>query len=576
MELMQLYKKLVNDKEWQCLYELVKKKKEYNVKGTFLAYVAQTIECSCMLVMDRFMTMKGRTMAVFCYDGGMVVKLSDEKEFPNELLRGCEEYIETMTGFKIQLKVKPMSISPEFTTGEALMKRCDVTDAYMADLFIQRMKENILRDRDGGIMIFDNGHWTADEDVLYKYMTNSNLVVETMEGMVRYSGFVRKQELVMQMLPCRLTPISFISDTINKSIGKLIFSNGVYDFKTRTFVAEFDASYYCPHMIATEFPSRNEEDMRFINKILFEDPFLEEDRESGVYMKKLLARAVAGHYNDRVAIWAIGEKRSSKGTLSTALGKMFGSAVGFFNANSLLVNPGSSADEAKKHSWILPLCNNRLNIANESEMLSRPINGGAVKMFVSGGDVFQARANYKDEMYAVNRSTLVLFLNDMPKVVPADESFIDRMRIIEYKLMFVKKAPGEEYNAYERPAIEEVKYLFDQKRYCDAFFWLLADAYEAEQPMPSKAAMEIVHEWVPPPAKSLKSILEEAGYIIVKGDTLLYVATKELEEVIRGSGELRGFSSNRLAREMTKMGLGVNVIWIDGKAVRVRTGIGRR
>jgi hypothetical protein len=48
--------------------------------------IFQTEERKMLMVLDAFLTFKGRYMGVFIHDGGLVEKLEGETKFPEELL----------------------------------------------------------------------------------------------------------------------------------------------------------------------------------------------------------------------------------------------------------------------------------------------------------------------------------------------------------------------------------------------------------------------------------------------------------------------------------------------------------
>jgi hypothetical protein len=59
--------------------------------------------------MDEFLRLAGRGgLDCLIFDGGLCKKAPNEKEFPEDLLRGCEEFVEKKTGQSITLVVKPM------------------------------------------------------------------------------------------------------------------------------------------------------------------------------------------------------------------------------------------------------------------------------------------------------------------------------------------------------------------------------------------------------------------------------------------------------------------------------------
>ena len=558
------------------LYDKIIHTKEKNQIGAFLAYIAQTEECKCLLAMNDFFTKHGREVGVFCYDGCMILICENEKEFPADLLRACEKYIYSTTGYSLSLLVKEMKCAEEFSsTTTKLLRLSDIDDVYMTRKFMERMDGNLINDANYGIMVFqeDIGFWSHDSDILRRKIEEATLVEDTLDGIVNYSGYVYKQDIIIKQLPSLIPSVRFCETTIDKTIGKLLFKNGIYDMAAKAFTKGFDKSLYFAGRIDRNFPEQRDESLiTSINTLLFEDPFRKEEHDAGVYQKRLIARAIAGHYRDKITIWAIGETNSGKGVQSVALIKCFETYVTTYNPNALLYNKNSGADEAKKLSWVYPIHNSRIAIGNEV----RPggiIDTSVIKALVSGGDLIPIRKNFKDEEDHVNRSTLLYFCNDMAKFNAVDNATIGRVKIYEYKLSFVDKHESE-LESWERKAFP-VKELFEQDCYKDAYLWCIMDAYSSSIPTPPQTALATAREWIPTPKASFLSCLREAGYQIVKGDEEAFVPFSELKAALLENGVAHGMTDQAIGRELNKLGLETIEKRINGKVTKCRNFIAK-
>jgi hypothetical protein len=556
--------------EYNELYEYVILLKEKNVIGTFLAYVAQTEECRCLVAMNDFFTSYGREVGVLCYDGCLIYIQSGESCFPPELLLKCSEYIFTVTGYTLQLLVKPMECSPDFYQPSAkLLRTSDIDDVFMTRKFITSMRDKLIHDKHNGIMVYqeDIGFWSNDPDILRRAIVDASLVEETMDGTVNYSGFLYKQDIIIKQLPSLIPVVDFCEKSIDKTIGKLLFSNGIYNMITRTFTSGFDPSLYFSGRITRCFPTeRNHEYCAIVNKILFQDPFL--DGECGVYLKQLVARAIAGHYEDKVTIWAVGETNSGKGAQSTALYNCFDSFVTSYNPNALLYNKNSGSDEAKKLSWVYPIHNSRISIGNEV----RPggiIDTSILKSLVSGGDAIPIRKNFKDEENKINRATLLYFCNDIATFNASDNATISRIKLYEYKISFVDK-PGETLEPWERPSIPNLKHLFQSDEYKNAYFWCIMDAYQPTIPVPPRSVLESAYEWIPAPSASFSSCLRQEGYEIVLGDGDAFVPFSDIKRDLVRNGVAIGMTDTAIGRELSKLGLDLVIKKIQKKSIKCR------
>jgi hypothetical protein len=573
IELQSLFEKLRED--FSELYELVVKTKDKNVKGAFLAYVAQTEECRCLLAMNDFFTKHNREVTGFCYDGCTIAALEGETVFPDALLRACEKYIKNATGYNMQLVIKDMKCPEEFNDSSAkLLELKDVTDVYMTGKFLSIMNGRIINDTDMGVIVFQNetGLWSNDPNDIRKEIIKANLVEETIQGKVDYSGFLHKQDIIIKLLPGfpGFLPTAFCESHIDKTIGKLLFKDGIYDMPSKTFTKGFNKNLYFAGRIDRDFPtSRNNELISTLNKLLFHDPFLESEQDVGVYQKQLIARAIAGHYSDRFMIWAIGETSSGKGVQCEALLKCFGSFVSIYAPNCLLYNKNSGADEAKKLSWVVPIHNSRISLGNETRQVKdMPMDTSILKNLVSGGDMLPMRQNFKDEEYKKNRSTLMYFCNDMPSFSCLDNAVINRIKMYEYKLSFVDK-PEEELEPWERKSFP-IKELFNDHEYQNAYFWIIMDAYCSSIPHAPSAAVASAKEWIPAPRTSILSALQNAGYKIVKGADTAFVPFYEIKLVLKEAGVTDGMSDTAIGRELSKLGLELCIAKVNGKSISVR------
>jgi hypothetical protein len=72
------------------------------------------------------------------------------------------------------------------------------------------------------------------------------------------------------------------------------------------------------------------------------------------------------------------------------------------------------------------MVNSRLAFTNEIRIGAQGIDGNMLKM-LSGGDSFNGRVNYALSVKAVNKALIVLCANDLPKIVPPDDSFLNRL-----------------------------------------------------------------------------------------------------------------------------------------------------
>jgi hypothetical protein len=557
----------VLSEKYPVLFSIVKELKEENYLGAFLAYIAQTEECKCLLAMNEYLESQGRVVGVLCYDGCMVLKLEGENEFPEKLLRDCENYINSKTGYAIKLVTKPMEIAPQFMNGPTKFYKEEIDDKYMTEKFIKMMGPRIKNDEKKGIIIYDEktGLWKDnDKDYIKHIISNSNLVEHVLDGCVNYSGYLQKQDIILKELTCFIKPENFVEPSIIKSIGKILFSDGIYDMVTKSFTPSFDPSIYFVGSLNISFPTRNKDIEDKVNKLLFEDPFFDSEKDVGIYLKKLIARGIGGCYNDKTIVIAVGSSDSGKSKLFGILQDIFGKIVGTFNMNAFRYQKNSSQDEAKKNSWIIPIYDKRCAFGSETSKLGI-YDSNILKIIVSGGDRIIVRSNFIDEYTIYNLATLFLACNDIPVFYPIDQAFCNRVKIIEYKLTFVvnPKTP------YERQRID-IDEIFKNDEYKNALINIILDAFEPRIPQPCNTSLASAKEWVPNPSSSIKDALESNGYIIDKNDDNMYVTFSELKQILITADVCKGMSDTAIGKELTKLGLVSDDKKINGKNTKIR------
>lgn len=79
-----------------------------NEQGSCFAYVLQTVERGCLMLIDEGLRLSNRKMDTLIHDGGYVRKLPGEVTFPEEVLRAVEKHVYKEFGFSLRLEEKQM------------------------------------------------------------------------------------------------------------------------------------------------------------------------------------------------------------------------------------------------------------------------------------------------------------------------------------------------------------------------------------------------------------------------------------------------------------------------------------
>jgi hypothetical protein len=566
-------------------YEWTKKKKELQndnrpAENSALAVFLQDVEKMIVLTIEDYMKIKKRRVDTNMFDGGHLLKLPNETEGPQDLLRGAEEWVLSKTGYSIKLLYKPMETTFVYPIDKNHIYEPDenINDAFAAKKLSELAGTNLCKNQKGDIFVFSTtkGIWSGEKNDLAELIDGFHddlIFLQDTGKFIKkhdYGGNTTNIQKMITRLPAKVEVKEFDYDT---SRGKLLFSNGIYDFDTQTFTEGFDPEIHFAGRIDRPFPAtRNPDYEARVHKILFEDPYLQEQQEQAMFFKTAIARALYGDYSAKRAYLSVGEPNCGRGLLTLSLLQAFQSFVSTFSSNNLLYNAKSSDDEAKKLAWYVPISNTRIAISNEISMMGKSIDGNIMKALSSGGDVINARKLHENETPLKSRTTIFLLTNDVPEMKPNDIGIQNRLCTNELKKSYVANPdPSDPHQAQEdKRLMDEAK----SKEWSDALFWILADAWAAfaltDRTAPKPAAVLAANaDWIEK-GVSLKSIVAEK-YEFTKSEDDWILAT-ELRSYLKSRGIKD--SDTKVGREVRKMtGISKTQKKHDGKVLTVYFGL---
>jgi phage/plasmid-associated DNA primase len=362
-----------------------------------------------------------------------------------------------------------------------------INELVVAKYYISQKQNKIKRDGDS-IVIFDEktGMWVAKKEdilksisdlkiIIYKIQYNSKKEeIERVGKPYDYMGCLDNLKKVYEAFKLCVEDTEFIQKNFDSSIGSILFKDGIYNFDTNKFTKGFDEKIVFFNRIDRNFPVRNENLIKKVKQSLFIDIF--DNIKNTNALLSAVARAIYGDYRIRKCYFCRGETRAGKGLLTEALSQTFKDMVSSFNGDCLKYEK-TSTDEAKKYMWLKSIRTNRLVISNEIAMNGIEIDGNKLKRIVSGGDSIKIRGHQEEDFHFVNRSTLFILANDIPKITPMDSAIIDRVENFEFSKTFVDGEPIKGTNQVKGDS--KLKQLFQNNdEYKDSLFWVIADAYQ--------------------------------------------------------------------------------------------------
>jgi phage/plasmid-associated DNA primase len=458
-------------------HKLVKKKD--NPLSSLFALILQTEERKCILALDEYFKSINRQVDILIHDGVEVRKLPDEIKFSEEQLKQGEQAIFNSTGHHIKLVCKPFKHNFKFNNDPLII----IDDIYAAKKFIELMGNNIVRDKND-IYYFNelNGLW-ENTDSAFRVAVNkhkNNLIFfDKINGKnINYGGIEKNVQNMKKWILSLLNDDEFISKNADTSIGKLLFTDGYYDFYSGNFIEGFNPKIVFFKRINRPFPKeRDEKLIKFVSDTLFVNAFDENDGlDAGLFLKKNLCIALIGDYFRKKFIFATGEANCGKGVLVNAFRNAFDGYIDEYDANNLLYNPLNSQDEAKKLSWVKDLLGVRIAFSNECRISdNKGIDGNLLKTLSSGSDIMKIRGNYEAQYTFIIRTMLFMLANDCPKITPIDTGVCERAKFIRYKLRFVNNPINDD----ERLADPTIKLKFLSDDYKNALLFVMIDTFNS-------------------------------------------------------------------------------------------------
>ena len=423
-------------------------------------------------------------------------KEDGETAFPQSLLRGCEAFIKTRTGYTMTLAQKPFTHA--FKKEEAGSEPI-IDEAYVAEQFVKLCGDYIKRDNED-VYYFDEltGLWGKGE-LPFRMAVKKHrekLIFKVGDEIYNYGGKEKNIQLFRPSVITFLEDSGFISANDDSARHKLLFSDGIYDFDTGKFSEGFDPSIVFLKRVNRAFPARDMTKINEVNQWLFVAPFDHgtEGKDIGTYWKKALAVGLAGDYKRKKFYLGVGKSNCGKGVITRALKQAFGDCdkggyVAEWGADNLKYKRDNGGDEAKKLAWTQDLIGARLALSNEARIDRVPLDGNMMKA-LCGGDEIKARKNHKDQSGHINKAMMVLLVNDIPDVSPKDSGTRTRLRVVEYQVAF--KIDADPESPFEREADPEIENKLATTEYKDALVMLMLDTFHCMTPEERKWGGQLV------------------------------------------------------------------------------------
>lgn len=455
-----------------------KGKTYYNINGTALSYIAQTIECNILLLMKEFFENNDFIVGALIHDG---LHIEKHKSLNQSILDKCCKFVYEKTNIIIKLSFK------DFYIDEKLDKTIIVEDQKEAADYISDELKNDLIMCNEIFFIKDKGIWSMNPKSVKRLLQDKipiyNLLMPVMNGFIPCNRNTKTINDILQLIRGK-EDNNFLNNLFNSNLKKICFKDGYYDFTKGEYIKGFD-DIITMKKIHRGFPIKNEE---YIKKVKDEilNPIFDDNEEFRDYFLYYTARGLAGHIEDKA--WGVGQgsRNSGKGVIGELLNNSFGGYVSTTNSENFTMKSGNIRDEAKCLSWLIDFMDVRLMITNEITLDAKGsivINGNIIKKLSSGGDEIEARKNFQDEIRFKVQVRPLLFCNDLPEIEPKDA--LETLTKFEFPCQFLNDINKQNPLAKIRLSDNKIKDKCKDQNYIDAFTHIIIDAYNKDiKPLP--------------------------------------------------------------------------------------------
>ena len=362
---------------------------------------------------------------------------------------------------------------------------CIVDDLHACDLLKEKYGESIRKCGDTWyVNMPESNSWSRGEEYVKELIMKSRFTKRVGENEKPYSSNASGCSNIFKSL-CNynsLFPINkhFIDDINLQTKGKLYFQDKYWDFIKKSWfpITDVFPLVYIKRNAPT-FDFTQDEINDFKKSVL--NMFANDD-DVNLYLQAM-ARGLAGYVEDKKFYVMKGLRNSGKGILQEQAMASFGEYCCIYDVPMSKTNHKADASDRR---WVLTsqahikrigLTNEVANIAGKVDL---PIDGNEFKKVIcSGGDIFQARGHYCDELDVKFNATTFMSLNEIPKSNPADA--LENMILFEMPYKFVEKAMLSEDAILYREKDSKLKdKIKTNTKWRDIYLYLIFKAFKDE------------------------------------------------------------------------------------------------
>jgi len=468
-------------------------------KFRLLSNVMQEIENEILHSCMEFLSDQGMSIeeVVLCFDGFMVPR-QQTGDIGQRWLEELSVWVEKHTTWRVSFSVKPMEKRVDLSQ---LQTTC-VLHSIDSDVHACQ----IIREATGGEIAYraeeqtyskcpKTGKWRTGKEyfksIIQHYCRTLDL---RLNGKRKYSHNATGMRNIVNVYEAKEDP-NFPARLEQGSRQRVFWSNGVYDFRTGMFRPagpEDMTTVSVPRKYPEQAPPQEELDR--VEKMLFFDTLGE---VKGRALLEVLARAVAGHTEDKRWIVILGDRNSGKGVIEKALRVALGPEyVSTYNIKAFQ-ETAHAGDAELGLKWLHGLRWSRLSFSNESIGRGRKLDANLIKQIVSGGDPIRLRLLHKMPFSVTPQCTFFNNANQFSEVSVKDA--LETCVLFRCKTKYVDRRKFESMAAEDRPSSWRVgdpllKQRLETDQFADIMWHLLLRHYSRELPELPKSIQDDIED----------------------------------------------------------------------------------
>jgi phage/plasmid-associated DNA primase len=414
----------------------------------------------------------------------------------------------------------------------------------------------------------ETGMWesehTSYRSVIARFEPHLRLPSEDGKKFKSYGSCLRLMDTIPQLMKTLCVDNNWLTRVRSASLGKVLFTNGFYDFHKKEFYNYFDPQIVFMGRIHHAFEKFDEDDLTYMDDILkriFYEPL---GKEVGDYLLLNVGMGLAGDaIKMKRCLFGLGCSNAGKGVLTNAILKSFGDYAGSFNAETLAYRKSMNNEAQLMRNFML-LAFKRIIISNELKSTVE-LNGNMIKKIASGGDELVGRLHCGNETPFQTHFIPLILANDLPKIKPYDDAVDNRVRFITFEKTFVENPT----NIFELKADNNIKSEIDEERFQKCFVGAVIRRYlkHTEEKYIEITHVEVIKakaDWTPEDSNVMEAFMNDFE---MTGKDCDYVLSSRLEEWIKN--RRLGISMNKFGREITKYCVVNKVEGIENKGKKL-------